>query len=105
MHAIITAGVDVGSVSSQAAVMCDGKLYCYASMRTGSDSPDSARKVMDWALQETGLTLDKVRYAVGTGYGRVNVPFANRAINGGTISQAYDYDGFGRVVADDCPAL
>jgi bzd-type benzoyl-CoA reductase Q subunit len=77
---IITAGVDVGSVSSQAVVMCDGKLYCYASTRTGSDSPDSARKAMDWALQETGLTLEKIQYVVGTGYGRVNVPFASRAI-------------------------
>jgi RHS repeat-associated protein len=28
-----------------------------------------------------------------------DLPYANRAINGGTISQAYDYDGFGRVVA------
>lgn len=77
---IITAGVDVGSVSSQAVVMCDGKLYCFASMRTGSDSPDSARNVMNWALQETGLDLEKLQFVVGTGYGRVNVPFASRAI-------------------------
>lgn len=77
---IITGGVDVGSVSSQAVVMCDGKLYCYASMRTGSDSPDSARNVMSWALQETGLELEKIRCVVGTGYGRVNVPFSTRAI-------------------------
>ncbi len=77
---IITAGVDVGSVSSQAAVCCDGELYCYSNMRTGSDSPESARKATDWALEDTGLTLDKIQYVVGTGYGRVNVPFANRAI-------------------------
>lgn len=60
--------------------MCDGELYCYASMRTGSDSPDSSRNVMNWALQETGLELNKIQCVVGTGYGRVNVPFANRAI-------------------------
>lgn len=77
---IITAGVDVGSVSSQAVVLCDGKLFCFSSMRTGSDSPDSARNVMSWALQETGLDLEKILYVVGTGYGRVNVPFASRAI-------------------------
>ena len=77
---IITAGVDVGSVSSQAAVMVDGKLYCYSNMRTGSNSPDSARNAMAWALEDTGLTLEDVHYVVGTGYGRVNVPFSNRAI-------------------------
>ncbi len=76
----ITAGVDVGSVSSQAVIMLDGELYAYSNMRTGSDSPDSARKAMDWALEGTGLTLEGIHFIVGTGYGRVNVPFSNRAI-------------------------
>jgi bzd-type benzoyl-CoA reductase Q subunit len=77
---IISAGVDVGSVSSQAVIMVDGKLYAYSNMRTGSDSPKSAENAMDWALEGTGITLDDVLYVVGTGYGRVNVPFAKRAI-------------------------
>jgi bzd-type benzoyl-CoA reductase Q subunit len=77
---IISAGVDVGSVSTQAVVMVDGKIYCYSSMRTGSNSPDSANNAMNWALEGTGLTLDKIQFVVGTGYGRVNVSFAGRAI-------------------------
>jgi bzd-type benzoyl-CoA reductase Q subunit len=77
---IITAGIDVGSVSTQAVVMVDGKLYCYSNMRTGSDSPDSANRAINWALEDTGLELEKIHYSVGTGYGRVNVPFAQRAI-------------------------
>ena len=77
---IISAGVDVGSVSTQAVIMVDGEIYCYSSMRTGSNSPDSANNAMTWALEDTSLTLDKIQYIVGTGYGRVNVPFANRAI-------------------------
>ncbi len=77
---IITAGVDVGSVSSQAVIMADGELYAYSNMRTGSDSPESANNAIKWAMEDTGLTLDKIHYTVGTGYGRVNVPFAQRAI-------------------------
>jgi bzd-type benzoyl-CoA reductase Q subunit len=77
---IISAGVDVGSVSSQAVLMCDGKLYSYSNMRTGSNSPDSAVKAMNWALEGTGMKTEDVHYTVGTGYGRVNVPFAQRAI-------------------------
>ncbi len=77
---IITAGVDVGSVSSQAVVMCDGILYAYSNMRTGSNSPDSALSAINWAMEGTGLTLDDLHYTVGTGYGRINVPFANRAL-------------------------
>ncbi len=76
----ITAGVDVGSVSTQAVIMVDGELYAYSNMRTGSDSPDSAKKAMDWALEGTGMTLKDIQYCVGTGYGRVNVPMAQRSI-------------------------
>ena len=77
---VISAGVDVGSVSSQAVVMTDGELFAYSNMRTGSDSPESAQNAMSWALEETGMTIDDLNYVVGTGYGRVNVPFADRAI-------------------------
>jgi bzd-type benzoyl-CoA reductase Q subunit len=77
---LVTAGVDVGSVSSQAVVVLDGELYAFSSMRTGSNSPESAQKAMDWALEGTGLTLDGIGYVVGTGYGRVNVPFSDKAI-------------------------
>jgi bzd-type benzoyl-CoA reductase Q subunit len=77
---ILSAGVDVGSVSSQAAVMVDGVLFAYSSMRTGSSSPDSARRAMLWALEGTGLTVEELHFVVGTGYGRVNVPFAHKTI-------------------------
>ena len=77
---LITAGVDVGSVGSKAAIMIDGEVYSWGIMRTGSNSPDSAKKVMDWAMEGTGLKLNDFKYIVGTGYGRVNVPMANKAI-------------------------
>ena len=76
----ISAGVDVGSVSSQAVILVDGELYAYANMRTGSNSPMSAQNAMTWALEETGMTLENIHYTVGTGYGRVNVPFADKTI-------------------------
>jgi bzd-type benzoyl-CoA reductase Q subunit len=77
---LVTAGVDVGSVSSQAVIVIDGQLYAFSNMRTGSDSPESAQKAMDWALEETAITLDDIGFVVGTGYGRVNVPFSDKAI-------------------------
>jgi predicted CoA-substrate-specific enzyme activase len=78
---IITAGVDVGSVSSQAVIAIDGQIYAFANTRTRLDSPNSAVNAMNWALEYTdGLTLEKIQYTVGTGYGRLNVPFTQRAI-------------------------
>jgi len=77
---MITAGVDVGSVSSQAVIMCDGELYACASVRTGAVSSASACRAMDRALENTGMTLENIHYTVGTGYGRVNIPFADKSI-------------------------
>jgi bzd-type benzoyl-CoA reductase Q subunit len=77
---IITAGVDVGSVGSKTVIMVDGELYAYSVMRTGGGSEETAVKVTRWALEGTGLDVDNIHYIVGTGYGRVNVPFAKRTI-------------------------
>ena len=74
----INVGIDVGSVSSQAVIMADGKIFAYSNMRTGSDSSDSARKALKFALDATDMAVDRVDYCIGTGYGRVNVPFADR---------------------------
>ena len=77
---IITAGVDVGSVGSKAVIMLDGEIYAWSVMRTGSNSSDSANKALGWVMEDTGISLKDINYIVGTGYGRVNVPMANRAI-------------------------
>ena len=76
----ITVGIDVGSVSSQAVIMADGKVFAYSNMRTGFDSPDSARHALKFALGATDMPDERMDYCIGTGYGRVNVPFADRSL-------------------------
>jgi len=76
----ITVGVDVGSVSSQAVIMADGRIFAYANMRTGYDSPNSAQNAYKFALEVTDMPEDRLDYCVGTGYGRVSVPFADRSL-------------------------
>lgn len=76
----VTAGIDVGSVSSQAVVCVDGALYGYHSTRTGNSSPDSAQRALAGVLEKSGLQLSDICYVVGTGYGRVNVPFAHKSL-------------------------
>ncbi len=77
---LIVAGIDVGSVSSQAVVLVDGVIYAYGNVRTGYDSPMSAKKALGYSLEGTGLEASQIAYCVGTGYGRVNVPMANRTL-------------------------
>ncbi len=77
----ITVGIDVGSVSSQAVIMADSVILAYSNIRTGSNSPTSARKAIRFALEALGdMPEDRMDYCIGTGYGRVNVPFADRSI-------------------------
>ncbi|MGD2272944.1 MAG: benzoyl-CoA reductase, bzd-type, subunit Q [Desulfobacterales bacterium] len=77
----ITVGIDVGSISSQTVIVADGRIYAYSNTRTGFDSPDSARNALKYALEPCeGLTEDRMDYCIGTGYGRVNVPLADRTV-------------------------
>jgi bzd-type benzoyl-CoA reductase Q subunit len=76
----VAVGIDVGSVSSQAVLMADGQMLGYGNMRTGSDSPNSARHALKFALEAVDMPEDRINYCIGTGYGRVNVPFAHRTI-------------------------
>lgn len=76
----ITAGIDVGSVSSQAVIMADGILFAFSNLRTGSNSKESAKKALDFAISPTDIPEDRIDYCVGTGYGRVNVPMADRTL-------------------------
>lgn len=76
----ITAGIDVGSVSSQACIAVDGEIFAYGNMRTGFDSPDSARHALDFALSATDIPESRIDFCTGTGYGRANVPMADRTV-------------------------
>lgn len=109
---VITAGVDIGSTSTQAVILVDGKLYAYSSIRTGSNSPESAVQAMNWAMEGTGLTLSDISYTVGTGYGRVNVPFADKTVTEITCHARganYIYGPTVRTILDmggqDCKAI
>ena len=51
---IVTAGVDVGSVGSKAAVMVNGEAFSWSVTRTGSNSPESAEKALDWSAGWNG---------------------------------------------------
>jgi predicted CoA-substrate-specific enzyme activase len=47
---------------------------------TGPEHRKLANKVMDEALAKANLPFDDITYVVATGYGRINVPFADKQI-------------------------
>jgi len=75
------AGVDIGSTMTKVAII-DATARTVASIKgpTGPEHRQLANEVMKMALEQAGLKLDDVSYVVATGYGRVNVPFADEQI-------------------------
>ncbi|GMT43878.1 MAG: 2-hydroxyglutaryl-CoA dehydratase [bacterium] len=77
---IISVGIDIGSVSSEAAICLDGKFYASNTVRTGSNSPTSAKDALKPLLEHAEISYEAVDFIVGTGYGRVNIPFQDKAV-------------------------
>ena len=77
---MITAGIDVGSLTGKAVIMNDSRIVSTSLIPTGADSGVTAKKAMDMALEKADLSPDDIDYTVSTGYGRVIVSFAHRNI-------------------------
>ncbi len=77
-----TCGIDVGSVSTEAVIL-DGKnnkILSYAISLTGSSSKNAARSAFEDTLGKAGLKSGDIKTIVATGYGRINIPFADKNI-------------------------
>jgi predicted CoA-substrate-specific enzyme activase len=77
---MITAGVDIGSSTSKAVLLNDKEILGYSLIFTGSESVNSANRVLDEVLQKSNLSAREIQYIIATGYGRVIVPFAHEAL-------------------------
>lgn len=72
----LVAGIDIGSLSAKVVIMCGDEIISSAIILTGHDSVKTSTQVMKLALQNCGRELGDINCIVSTGYGRVNVPFA-----------------------------
>lgn len=75
------AGVDIGSTMTKVVLM-DKSDNLLSSIKgpTGPEHRQLANEVMRQALEQASLQIDDISYIVATGYGRLNVPFADRQI-------------------------
>lgn len=78
---MITAGIDIGSLCSKAAILKNDQISGWALIPTGADSVQTAERVMQLVLDQTGLSFNDIDFIVSTGYGRVVVPFAQRNVS------------------------
>ena len=75
------AGIDIGSTMTKA-VIVDGYGTIVASVigPTGAEHRHLALAVMDETIKKAGLSFEQLDFIVATGYGRINVPFADKQI-------------------------
>jgi len=73
------AGVDIGSTMTKVVIMGEATLASVIGP-TGPEHRKLANRVMEEALAKAKLAFEDITYVVATGYGRINVPFADKQI-------------------------
>ena len=71
------AGIDIGSTMTKAVILNRGIIASVIGP-TGPEQRRLANKVMEEALNRAALSFRSITYIVSTGYGRINVPFADK---------------------------
>lgn len=79
---MIFAGLDIGSVSSEAVIIDKNKkILSYEVCRTGSNSKRAAKESMQAALNKAKISFEDITNLIATGYGRKIVPFESEEIS------------------------
>lgn len=73
------AGVDIGSTMTKV-VIKNEQILSSVIGPTGAEHRRLAYRVMEEALTKAKLDFEQITYVVATGYGRINVPFADKQI-------------------------
>lgn len=77
---MITAGIDIGSITAKAAVLNGGAILGTRVQFTGYNAKKAGVEVLETLLAELGISRDGIAAIVATGYGRNNVDFADKSI-------------------------
>ena len=74
------AGIDIGSAASKAVILDEDRMVAAHIIETGPESRGTAEEVMQGVLAKCGPGRSDLVFIVATGYGRVNVPWAQEII-------------------------
>lgn len=79
---MITAGIDIGSLSTKSAILENGTtILAKDVVFTGADNRASAEMTFQNCLTAAELEKEDINYVITTGYGRENVDFSNKYIS------------------------
>lgn len=75
----MTVGIDVGSTATKAVVF-NGAGHRGVEIPTGWNPKESGEKAFQEVLSREGVPAQRIGMVIGTGYGRVSLPFADRKV-------------------------
>ncbi|MCE5210473.1 MAG: acyl-CoA dehydratase activase [Deltaproteobacteria bacterium] len=76
---MITAGIDIGSITAKAAILENGKILATKVIFTGYNAEAAGLRVYEEVLADLGLGKNSVVKIISTGYGRNSVKFADKS--------------------------
>src|SRR5208337_979941 len=77
---MFTAGIDIGSTITKIVIKNETELRANVITPTGAEHRRLAHQVMRDVLANSSLSFEEIDYIVATGYGRINVPFADQQV-------------------------
>ena len=77
---MITAGIDIGSLSAKATIMSEGKILSWSLITAKVDKVLTGERVLEDVLFKANLTIDDIEYIISTGYGRAIISYANKQV-------------------------
>jgi len=88
---MLTIGIDVGSITTKAAVAEDDEVIADKVVFTGYNARMAGEQVFESIIGECGIDRDSIDRIISTGYGRNSLEFADRAVTEITCHAAGAY--------------
>ena len=77
----IVAGCDVGSLTSKAVIMKNGRIIGSHIIKSKPRPKESADEALKGALADAGISQNDIQYCIGTGYGREKIDFVDEVVS------------------------
>jgi predicted CoA-substrate-specific enzyme activase len=77
---MITVGIDIGSITTKAAILKNGNLILEQIIPTGYNAEKAALNIFGKILSDMNLDASQINAVVTTGYGRKSASFADRTV-------------------------
>ncbi|BCS96685.1 2-hydroxyglutaryl-CoA dehydratase [Desulfoluna limicola] len=77
----LVAGCDVGSLTTKAVIMRNGRVAGALVIPSGPRPAESAAEAMERLCAEMNIAVGDIKCCVGTGYGRESIPFIDTAVS------------------------